>query len=152
MDEIKVVAQRAETPREAKVREWFEQQETKAADNLDAAATHLITLITGQLTVLLGILALADDPLPDYLTSGFVRWAGSLTILALLVALWLALWVVLPYRQQVNRYKPTEQINVLEQILFRKEQRLYGAILAFAVGLAGLGGVLIYALLAAARL
>lgn len=147
MDEIKVVAQRAETPRESRIREWFDQQETKAVDNLDAAATHLITLITGQLTVLLGVLALADDPLPAYLTSSFVKGVGFVTIMVLLAALWLALWVVLPLRRQINRHKPADQIKVLEQILSRKEQFLQGAIVAFGMGLAGLGAVLIYALL-----
>lgn len=147
MDEITVVAQRKETPREAKTRAWFEEQETKAPDNLDGAATHLITLVTGQLTVLFGILALAGDPRPAYLDNSYVKVIGLITIVALWFALLLAVRVIMPSRWLVNRHQPTEQIEILGKILQRKEQHLSASLATFTIGSTTLAILILYILL-----
>jgi len=91
----------------------------------------------------------ASDPLPAYLGLPLVRGLGVVTVGALLVALVGTLAVVLPREIRVASARPDQQAGAFEALLARKSRWLKVAVIAFGLGLATLGAVLIVALLTA---
>jgi hypothetical protein len=138
---------REETPEEAALRDWFDEQALAAPDNLEAAARLIITLVTTLIGLLLGVLAVAGEPLPGYFNYPSVRWLGVAAVGLLLIALAAALVVVFPFRQAVDRNRPSEQRDAFQRILERKSAALRIAAFCFGLGLLALGAVLVIALL-----
>jgi hypothetical protein len=138
---------REETPEEAALRDWFDQQALAAPDNLEAAARLIITLVTTLIGLLLGVLAVAGEPLPGYFQYPSVRWLSVAAVGLLLIALAAALVVVFPFRQAVDRQRPSAQQVAFQQLLGRKSAALRVAAVCFGLGLLALGSVLVIALL-----
>lgn len=150
MAKAQVVEVREERPQEKALSEWFEKQVLASPDTLEAAARTILGLVTALLGVLFGVLAVAEEPLPSYLALPMVRGLGVGSVAALLVALLGALGVVLPRHVQVASARLDQQAEEFQRLLARKSRWLTVAVVAFGLGLAALGAVLIVALLAAA--
>ena len=148
MVKVRVVGTHEETPDEAALGRWFAKQALASPDTLEAAARLLISLVTGLLTILFGVLAVAKDPLPAYLGAWGLRLLGVACVGALLVALLAALYVVLPQRLEADAARPDTQAQVFEALLRRKAGWLRAAVIAFGLGIVCLGAALIVALLA----
>ena len=140
---------RAETPEEKALRKWFAKQALASPDALEAAARTILGLITGLLGMLFGVLAVASDPLPAYLGLPLARGLGVVTVGALLVALVGTLAVVLPREIKVASARPDQQASAFEVLLARTSRWLTLAVIAFGLGLATLGAVLVVTLLTA---
>lgn len=125
---------RAETPAEKALYEWLQQQSLASPDTLDQAARLIIGLVTGLLGALFGVLAVASNPLPKFLSDPRVRALGILDVVFLLFALIAALAVVLPRRWTFSPTQPASEMAVLEKILNRKASALLVATLAFGAG------------------
>jgi len=145
----RVVGIREETAEEKKLRRWFDEQAMASPDTLDAAAKLLIGLVTGLLTVLFGVIAVAEDPLPAYLGSWVIRLLAVWCVLALLAALLCALAALWPQRMAVDAARPDEQAKAFAGLLDRKAGWLKAAEIAFGLGVVLLGLALIVVLLVA---
>lgn len=150
MTKVRVVDIHEETPAEKARPEWFEKQALASPDTLEAAARTILGLVTGLLTVLFSVLALASDPLPAYLKQPAVRWLGVGTVLAMLLALIGTLGVVLPQRIKVASGRPDEQARAFQELLAGKARWLTASVIFFGLGLVALGAALIIALLTVA--
>ena len=106
-------------------------------------------LITTLLGLLFGSLAIAGDPLPNYLSMPIVRGLGAAAVVFLLLSLLSALIVILPFREEVASGKPGTQQSAFERLLKRKSIALTVAVVIFWLGVLALGGVLLIALLTA---
>ncbi len=142
----RVVASRKLTAEETALDEWFLKQSFASPDNLEAAARLLIGLITGLLGTLLGVLSLSDDSGPEFLDSHAVLTFAAIGVLTLLIALWLAIWVVVPLRMNNPSGVLDEQRQAFAALVQRKARFLSAAILTFAVALTALAIVLAFAL------
>jgi hypothetical protein len=142
------VGVREETAEEKTLRAWFAEQALASPETLDAAARLLIGLVTGLLTVLFGVLAVAQDPLPAYLGCWCITLLGVVCVVALLVALLAGLMVVFPHRMEVVPAKPGSQEKAFAALLGRKAGWLKVSLIAFGLGAVALGGALVVALLA----
>jgi hypothetical protein len=142
----KVLSIREETQEEKQLRKWFDEQALASPDALDAAAKLVISLVTGLLTILFGVLAVAGDPLPAYLDSWGVRLPGIFCVLALLGAQMCALAVVWPRLMAVDAARPADQAQAFAGLLKRKAGWLKAAVLTFGLGVALLGLLLIVVL------
>ncbi len=147
MAKLRVVGIREETPAEAAQRDWFEKQALASPGNLEEAARLIIGLITGLLGVLFGVLTITAEHPPAYLALPIVRYLGAAVVVVLLVALLAALAVVLPLRLVTNSAKPDDQAKAFAALLRTKANVLMVAVIAFGLGIAGLSGVLVLALL-----
>jgi hypothetical protein len=147
MAKLRVVEVREETPAEAAQRDWFEKQVLASPGNLEDTARLIIGLITGLLGVLFGVLTVSAEHLPAYLSLPLVRWLGTATVVAFLFALLAALIVVLPLRQVTHSARPDDQARTFDHLLRSKARALYIAVVVFWLGVAGLSGVLVLALL-----
>ena len=143
----RIVEQHLETPKEQALREWFAKQALASPGTVEAAARTIIGLVTGLLSILFGVLAVAGDPLPSYLWTPWVRPLGVTVVVTLLIALICALVVVLPRKVAVSHHQPEEQAKARQALLARKSRWLKVAIVAFGAGLVALGAVVIVALL-----
>jgi hypothetical protein len=148
MAKLRVVSIREETPDEAEMRQWFAKQALAAPDTLDAAARLIVSLVTGLLTILFGVLAVAEDPLPAYLGHWAIRLLGMWCVLALLGALLCALVALWPRRMVVDAARPEAQAQAFAGLLDRKAGWLKAAEVAFGLGVALLGLALIVVLFA----
>ncbi|GEM_PF-547711 len=137
---------RAETPAERARHEWFEKQSLASPDTLDEAARLIIGLVTGLLGALFGVLTVASNPPPKYLSDPLVRTLGSVDVVLLLFALLAALAVVLPRRWIFNPAQPASEIETFEKILQRKSSALRVATIAFGAGIAVLALTLVMVL------
>ena len=145
-DEVRLVETRAETPSEAALRDWFDKQVLASPDNIESAARLIIGLTSTLLGVWYGVLNIAADKLPSYLKLFGVREFGVATILLMLVSLWAALAVVLPFRLAAQSTRPDEQAEAFKNMLQTKSMALRVATIAFGLGLASMGLVLIITL------
>lgn len=145
----KVVGIREETTEEKLLRKWFGEQAMASPEALDAAARLLVGLVTGLLTVLLSVMAVAGDPLPAYLGSWVIRLLAVWCVLALLAALLCALAALWPQRMAVDAARPDEQAKAFAGMLDRKAGWLKAAQIAFGLGVVLLGLALIVVLLVA---
>ena len=148
MTKFRVLSIREETQHEQLIRNWFDKQALASPDTLDAAAKLLVSLVTGLLTVLFGVLAVAEDPLPAYLGSWAVRLPGMGCVLALLGALLCGLAALWPQRMEVHAGLPDEQAEAFSGLLKRKAGWLRAAEIAFGLGVVLLGLALIVILFA----
>ena len=146
MERPTVVGARPETPAEEARRKWFEKGVQASPDTLEAAARQLIGLATTLLGVLLGVLSLAGDPPPDYLSRPEVQGLGVAVVTLLLLCLLAALLVVLPRRWEAASGDPALQEEVFRRLLGHKSRALTAAALAFWLAAAGVGGVVVVAL------
>ena len=149
MAEPQIVEQYVETSQQKAIREWLEKQITESPNALQAAARTIVGLVTTLIGLLLGVLAVSDDPLPAYFWLPGVRPLGVAAVMVLLAALCAALIVILPRRWSVALYQPDEQAALFHSLLARKSRWLTGAAIAFGVGIVLLGIILIVALLQA---
>ena len=148
MAKARVVHVREETPDEAATDRWFAKQALASPDTVDSAARLIVSLVTGLLTVLFGVLAVAGDPLPAYLGHGAIRALGVLSVLALLGGLLFSLAVVMPRRVEADASRPASQAKAFGELLEKKVGWLRVAVIAFGLGVVFLGGALIGALIA----
>ena len=125
---------RAETPEEQALFAWFSEQQKDPAKPLEEGARQIISLVTAIYSVIFGILAFADNPLPIYLTLPVVRGVGAVTVLSYLVALLAALVVVLPDDYRYARASKEQSLVVFEALLRRKSVGLRIAVLSFGIG------------------
>ncbi|MEK7326988.1 MAG: hypothetical protein AAB217_17225 [Chloroflexota bacterium] len=147
MAKLRVVEIRQETPAEAAQRDWFEKQVLASPGNLEEAARLIIGLITGLLGALFGVLAITSEHPPAYLALPAVRYVSAATVVAWLAALLAALVVVTPLRLVTRSARPDDQAGAFDRLLRGKATALYVAVIAFGLGIAGLSGVLVVALL-----
>jgi hypothetical protein len=145
-DNIPTLPTRAESPQQAALYAWFAEQRTKSVDNLEQAARQIITLCTTLLGLLLGLLALTEDPLPTHIHWSGVQWLGGAGVVALLVALGGALYAILPRRIPVNLNDPKDLQNEFDALLARKSLGLQVAVVGFGAGMAFLGIIVVVAL------
>lgn len=143
----RVVGVREQTPEEQALDRWFAEQALASPGNLEAAARTIVGLVTGLLGLLLGVLAVSEDPLPSYLWDAGVRPLGVAAIVFLLAALLCALAVLVPRRMAPSRYRPDQQKAAFERMVAWKACWLWGTVVAFGVGVGLLGAILIVALL-----
>ena len=139
-----------ETPEERALREWFAEQRIKSMENVEAGATHLITLILALLTVLIGIMGLSDGSIPSYMNDWEgLQWLSGIGVVALLVALVCALCVVWPFAYAARPNAPEEIKAAFEAVLARKVWFGQRAMVCFGVGVVCLGAAVVIALLVA---
>ncbi|MCI0477310.1 MAG: hypothetical protein L0Y55_13760 [Anaerolineales bacterium] len=138
---------RAETPAEKALDEWFQKQSLASPDTLEEAARLIIGLVTGLLGALFGVLTVASNPLPKYLSDPVVRTLGIVDVAFLLFALIASLAVVLPRRWTFNPAQPASELATFEKILNRKSSALLVATIAFGAGIAVLALTLVIVLL-----
>ena len=148
MAELKVGPSRPEPAADEALREWFETQELKSVDSLEAGARQIIQLVGLFYGVLFGALSLGSASLEAALHHPWVIVAGVTAIIALLVAVLAALVVTLPlFAYRYNPHKPAEQRAVFQKLLRRKVGGLRLALIAFGLGLiafAWLIGLMLY--------
>ncbi len=149
MPEYQVTEVRPPTPEEERLLAWFAEQELRSPDHLEAAARQVVGLVTGMVGLLLGVVAVAQNPLPTYLAWPPLRWLAAAGIVFLLLALVAGLIVLWPRRVEVSPHNLTEQRTTLETILRRKARALSLAMGLFGLGVATLGAVLVLAVLTA---
>ena len=137
----------AETPEEKRLRLWWEQQELESVNNVEKAAREVIALVTGLLGLLMGMLAVAEDPLPNYLNSDVVKGLSIATIVAFLVALSGSLLVIYPRQWKVHRYQSIHRETIFRELLEYKQRFWLVGAGAFGVGICLLGATLIAILL-----
>lgn len=133
-EEIRAVRQRAPMPDEEALHRWFEEQEKNPPKHLDEGAKQIITLVSALYGVIFGILALANDPLPAYLTQTDVRVLGAVAVLSYLAALLATLRVVLPGAYRYASASQTQGARVFRAMMTRKVIGLRVALLTFGIG------------------
>jgi len=148
MTDIPTVTGRPETEWEKGLGDWFKKQSLLSLDALEAAARTILSLVTALLGLLLGVLAVTEDPLPAYFELPVVRWLGVGAVAALLAALAGTLGVLLPQQVQVAGARPDKQAQAFARLLAQKSRWLTAAVIGFGLGLVALGAVLIIALVA----
>jgi hypothetical protein len=135
-DDITSVTLREPTDAEQDVITWFENQEGKTIDNLEAGARQIITLVTTFFGFTFGVLALGKDKYEVSLSSLVVLLVGWVAVGLLLAALLAALAVVMP-RPAVYRESRLDQMKeIYQQLITRKSHRLQLALGFFGGGLA----------------
>ncbi|MGB1253633.1 MAG: hypothetical protein ACPG8W_23685 [Candidatus Promineifilaceae bacterium] len=138
----------AETSGNAVLHQWFMEQRIKSVDNLEAGATHLITLTLALLTVLIGIMGLSDGNIPLYMKKwAGLQWLSGIGIVALLISLLCALGVVWPLPYEASIGKPNEIEAAFETLLERKATLGRAAMGWFGAGVVCLGLTVVVALL-----
>ena len=147
MPSYRVVGTRVESPSEQEMRDWFAKQMLESPQNLEQGARLLIGLVTGLLSVLFGVLALAQNPVPAYLHLPYVRYLGAVAVVCVLVGLVAALDVVLPREWRFKPAKPASELETFHQIVRYKARALTVASVAFGAGIAVIALALVLALL-----
>lgn len=133
-EEVRASRTRIATAQEDAVARWFAEQQQDPTKHLDAGAQQLITLVSALYTVVFGMLAFANDPVPAYLARVEVRASGTLVVLSYLVALLASLVVVLPWSYDYSSSSQTQMERVFQAIVRRKRRGLRVALGAFGVG------------------
>ncbi len=136
---MRVIGPESEDERE--LRDWFEAQTRQNLDRLEEGAKTIIQLVTGLYGVLFAVLALSDQPV--YLQQRAVRIAGTVSMVALFLALICAVLVVLPRRMTYQEDNLTAMQRVYRGMLARKARWLRVTLLLFLLGTAGLGSVVV---------
>lgn len=130
-----------ETKEDRALREWFDDQQRRSLDRLEAAAKTIIQLVTGIYGVLFGVLAFSDAP--GYLQRPVVRVFGTLSTLALFGALVWAYLVIQPREVAWQEDNLSEMGRVYRAVEARKGWRLNTAFVCFLAGLGALGVVIL---------
>ncbi len=127
---------RLESQEEAALRVWFEEQEKKSIDNLEAGARQIISLVTAFYSLIFGVLALGADKLEASLHYRWVIIPAMIAVLAMLGAVLAALLVVLPiFSYTYNPNKPAGQKKTFETMSRLKSTGLRLSVIAFGLGL-----------------
>ena len=147
-EEVVSVKSRPLTDREQDILAWFEKQESESIANLEAGARQIITLITGFLGLLLGIISLGTDNLAAILTQAWLVWGSVATIVLLVLALGSALSVVLPRGYHYREARLDDMRRVYEQISGLKASWLRLATIFFGLGLTVLAVMIVGLLIA----
>jgi hypothetical protein len=135
MTETDSIEIRPETPEEASLRVWFEEQEKASISNLEAAARQIIQLVTAFYGVVFGVVSLGADSIGVSLRSPLAVSLSAVSIFSLLGALITALLVVIPWAYTYRLTSLTDKKAVYQQIIARKSSNLRLAALAFGLGI-----------------
>lgn len=130
-----------ETAEDRALREWFDEQERRNLDRLEAGAQTITQLVTGLYGVLFAVLALSDQP--AYLQRASVQWLGAGGVAAFFVALLAALVTLYPWRSTYRVDNLSEMERAYRAMLGRKLWSLRVALVTFLIGTAALGGVIL---------
>jgi len=137
MSKISVGESRLETPEEARLREFFDEQEKKNIETLEAGARQIITLVSAFYGVIFGVLSFGHASVDPTLHLRPVLAAGGTAIFAMLIAIIAALVVVLPlWSYTADARLPAEQLSAYQRLLARKVRGLRISVIAFGVGIA----------------
>lgn len=134
------------SPEEEQLAEWITEQHLKSPDHLEAMARHIISLVTGLIGLLLGILSLNKEPLPAYMHMSGIRPLAVLSLVLLLLALLCSLFVIRPRRWDVSSHRLDAQRAFLETLVQYKSRWLNAALICFFLGVLGLASILILAI------
>jgi hypothetical protein len=122
------------------LREWFDAQSTRNLDRLEEGARTITQLVTGLYGVLFAVLALSDAP--GYLQNQAVQRWGTVSLVALFLALFAALVTVFPWPYSYQRDNLTQMQRVFRWMHRVKSWSLWAALVLFLIGTACLGGVI----------
>ncbi|MCE7984245.1 MAG: hypothetical protein DYG89_23975 [Caldilinea sp. CFX5] len=147
MAELEYGGSRAPTPAEQQLLAAFAKIEEAALATLDEGAKQVIQLATGLLGLLLGALALGADTFAQALQAPLVKGCAILAVIALLVALLVAGWALLPQPYTYRRASLSDKARDYEAILAHKANGMYAAFVAFGVGVISFALLLILLLL-----
>jgi len=147
MSKYEVEQVRRPSPEEERLADWFAEQGVRSPDHLEAAARQVIGLVTGLLGLLLGVVAVAKQPLPPYLAWPPVRGLAVVGVLLLLGSLVAGLAVLWPQRLEVSSHDLADQRRAFGALLHRKARALGASLLLFCLGLVALAVVLVLAIL-----
>lgn len=111
--------------------QWFQEQKFKSVDNLETAGRELIALTTTLMGLVLGLLALNDDP--SYLDLLLNKFLAAGVVIGLFITLILAVAVIFPKQWHTAENLPDEQARTFQNLLDYKSQRLTYSLIAFAV-------------------
>lgn len=129
------LGERLPTPEEVQLLTFFDTAEAKSLEALEAAARQIITLVTGLLGLVFGVLALNQADLPGELAGPLVVALALLTLLGLAAALFAALAVVIPQRHDLRAGSLDDRRLLYGRLLASKSNRLYAATVAFGSGM-----------------
>lgn len=138
---------RSESPEEARLRSWFEEQHIKSVENLEAGAKQIVTLSSGLLTVLFGLMALTEAALPQHMNVGVIRVLAAFGAASLLVSLWAALLVLVPRWYQPTVNDPASLKATFEKMVVFKAGVMRVSWIVFGLAIMSLGLIVILALL-----
>lgn len=145
-EEIRAVRQRPPTVEEEALHRWFEEQAEDPPRPLEEGARQIIGLVSALYSVIFGILALADTPLPAYLTWLPVRVLGAVVVLSYMVALLAALLVVVPGTYRYAAGSQTQREQAFRRLMQRKLIGLRVALVAFGTGSVAFAGLFLIVL------
>jgi len=145
--DIVSVTQRPLSDEESDLLAWFEDQERKSVDNVEAGARQLISLISAFYGLVFGVVSLGKDKMEASLSQPGTLVLGGAAILLLFLALIAALAVVWPRRYRYRDASLSDMRAVFEAMLARKSNWLGWALLAFGSALAAFGGMIFLLLL-----
>lgn len=111
--------------------QWFQEQKFKSVDNLETAGRELIALTTTLMGLVLGLLALNDDP--SYLDLLLNKFLAAGVVIGLFITLILAVAVIFPKQWNTAENLLDEQARTFQKILTYKSQWLTYSLIAFAV-------------------
>lgn len=130
-----------ETSDDGNLREWFDDQQRRSLDRMQDAAKTIIQLASGIYGVLFAVLAFDKDR--AYLQRLSVEIGGTVSMLALFVALVAAYFVVQPRAVSWQEDNLSEMRRVYRAVEQRKSRWLNAALIAFLVGTGALGVVIL---------
>lgn len=136
-----------ESPESAALGAWWQEQWLKSIDQMEATARELIALASALIGLLVGLMALTENPLPTYMKSLPLRGLMVVGVLCLLVALGCGLAVLWPRRWVDAPHRPDIQQANWQKLVQQKQVWLMGSGAAFGLGLFCLGAAVMVAVL-----
>lgn len=125
---MSIIPEGPETQEDQVLRAWFEEQEHHNLERLEEGAKTITQLVTALYGVLFAVLAFGEQ-LPAYLLRPVVQWAGTVSLVALFLALIAALVTVFPRRYRHER----DNLRAMRQA-FRRMHRVKRGSVAVALG------------------
>jgi hypothetical protein len=133
-----------ERDEDRELRTWFDDQVKRNLDRLEAGAKTITQLVTGLYGVLFAVLALSDQP--AYLQQPGVQVWGTISLVALFLALCAALVTVFPWRYTYQQDNLTQMQRVFKWMHRVKSWSLGIALGLFLLGIGSLGWLIIQVL------
>ena len=130
-----------ETAEDQALREWFDDQERRNIDRIDAGAKTIIQLVSAMYSVMFAVLALNAQP--AYLQQPWVRLLGGLAVLFLFAAMCAALAVVYPFQASYQQYNLSQMRHAQATILSSKVWGARISLVAFLGGMATLAALVL---------
>lgn len=130
-----------EQPADRALREWFDDQEKRNLDRIEAGAQTITQLVTGLYGVLFAVLALSDQPV--YLQRSSIKWLGLCGVITFFGALLAALVTLYPLRASFQQDNLTEMQRVYDRIRRRKAFSLQISLGLFLLGIGLLAAVIV---------